>query len=76
MGDMGDLVFNSLLTFSEIKSSRFSAIGGSAFGGKVMHSMNAVRGRYNTLPLINTGAILFTIKLIENLLWGERETWG
>jgi hypothetical protein len=43
---------------------------------KVMHFMNAVRGRYNTLPLINTAAILFTTKVVANLLFVIRETTG
>jgi len=30
-------------------------------------------GRYNTLPLINTGAILFTIEVVKNLLFVVRE---
>jgi len=31
---------------------------------------------YNTLPLINTGAILFTTKVVENLLFVVRESVG
>jgi hypothetical protein len=41
-----------------------------------MYYMNAVMDRYNTLPLVNTGAILFTIEVLSNLLLGVRGITG
>jgi hypothetical protein len=43
---------------------------------KITHSAKAKRVHVNTLPLINTGAILFTTKVVANLLLVVRETTG
>jgi hypothetical protein len=43
---------------------------------KVRHSMDSKGCMYNTLPLINTRAIRFTIKVVVNLLFVVRETTG